>query len=98
MKLIYKIISNTLYTKTIIASPKLTLDYNNYRLDILDRYSQLYTSTLLVDEGFLFFNYIYSTIYNIVPKRYLISFAITRDFFYSFFSIAIDNLDRQPYL
>jgi hypothetical protein len=50
-------------------------------------------STYRVDKSFLFFNYIYSTLYNMTLKRYLISFTITRDFFYSFFSIAKDDLD-----
>lgn len=38
VRLIYKIISdNNKYLKLIIINPKLTLDYNNYSLDILDK-------------------------------------------------------------
>jgi hypothetical protein len=98
VKLIYEIISDIVHVKTITASPKLTLDHDNYRPDILDRCGRPRKSALLADKGYLFFDHIYSTVYNTAPKRYLTSFYITRDFFYSFFSTAVDDLDRQPSL
>jgi hypothetical protein len=39
VKLIYKIIKDVLYIKTIIANFKLTLNYNNCKLEILNKYS-----------------------------------------------------------
>jgi hypothetical protein len=100
VRLIYEIISNNnKYLEPIAIKPELTLNHNNYRPDILDKYSQLnrsswpHTSAFLLDKGNLFFNYIYSTLYNMAPKRYLTSFTITQDFFYSFFSTATNNLD-----
>jgi hypothetical protein len=87
------IISKIAHVKTVTITPKLTSDHDNCKPDILDRCSLPRTSALKADEGYLFFNYIYLTLYNTTPKRYLTSFAITQDFFHSFFSIAKDNLD-----
>jgi hypothetical protein len=53
------------------------------------------TSAFEADEGYLFFDHIYSTSYDTTPKRYLTSFAITRDFFHSFFGTAEDDLDQH---
>jgi hypothetical protein len=100
VRLIYEIISNNnKHLKLIVINPKLTLDYNNYRLNIPDKRGQLdrcgrpYISALLLDKGYLFFDYIYSTLYNIAPRRYLTLFTIIQDFFYSFFGTAADDLD-----
>jgi hypothetical protein len=77
----------------VTATLKLTLDHNNYRLKLFNKCSIPRTSALLADKSFFFFNLIYSTLYNIILKRYLTLFAITQDFFYSFFSTAKDNLN-----
>jgi hypothetical protein len=83
VRLIYEIISNNnKYLELIVIKPELTLDYNNYRPDILDKRGRLnrssrpHTSAFLLDKDNLFFNYIYSTLYNTAPKQYLILFAI----------------------
>jgi hypothetical protein len=100
VRLIYEIISNNNeYLKLIVIKPKLTLNYNNYKPDILNKRGRLnrsgrpHISTFLLDKGNLFFNYIYSTLYNMAPKRYLTLFAIIQDFFYSFFNTTINNLN-----
>jgi hypothetical protein len=77
----------------VTATLKLTSNHNNYRLELFDRCGVLRTSALLADKSFLFFDLIYSTLYNMTPKRYLTSFAITRDFFHSFFGTAKDDLN-----
>lgn len=71
--------------------PKLTLDYNNYRIDLLQKFRRPYISTLEADKDYLFFNYIYSYSYNMILRYYLILFTYTQDFFYSFFSTIEDN-------
>ncbi|PVH69165.1 hypothetical protein DL98DRAFT_541837 [Cadophora sp. DSE1049] len=63
-------------------------------IKLSDKCGRPRTSALLVDEGFLFFDHIYSTLYDTTPKRYLTSFAITRDFFHSFFGTTEDDLDQ----
>jgi hypothetical protein len=90
----------------ITAALELTSDCENSRPDISDKYSRpdilyrygrLYGSTLEADKGCLFFNYIYSTLYDTIPKQYLILFAIIQDFFYSFFGTAKDDLDQPNF-
>jgi hypothetical protein len=105
VRLIYEIISDdNEYLEPIVINPELTSDRNNYSSDILDKRGRLdrsgrpHTSAFLSDEGNLFFDHIYSTSYDTAPKRYLTSFAITRDFFHSFFGTAADDLDQQSSL
>ena len=93
VKLIYEIISDIACVEPIAALPKLSSDYDNCRPDISDRCGRLRVSALRADESYLFFDYIYSFLYDITSKRYLILFAITRDFFHSFFGTAEDDLD-----
>ena len=93
MKLIYKIIGDIIRVKVVTTTLELTLAYNNYRPDILDRYSRPRVSALKADKGYLFFNYIYSTLYDTIPRQYLTLFTITRDFFHSFFGTTKDDLD-----
>jgi hypothetical protein len=78
----------------VTTTPKLTSNHDNYRLDISDRCGQPRTSALEADKGYLFFDHIYSTSYNTTPKRYVTSFAITQDFFHSFFGTTEDDLDQ----
>ena len=74
-------------------APELTLDYENSKLDKLDRYGRPRTNAFQANEGYLFFNYIYSILYDTTPKQYLTLFAVTRDFFYSFFGIIKNDLN-----
>jgi len=83
VRLIYEIISdNNKHLKLIAINLELTLDYNNYRPDILDKRGRLdrcsrpYISALLSDKGYLFFDHIYSTLYDMAPRRYLTLFTI----------------------
>lgn len=94
VQLIYQIIGDPEYPEAVTIAPELTSDHDNCRPELSDRCGRPRTSALLADEGFLFFDHIYSTSYDTTPKRYLTSFAVTRDFFHSFFGTAEDELDR----
>lgn len=94
VQLIYQIIGDIAHLETVTTAPELTSDHGNGRLDISDRCGRPRASTLQADENYLFFDHIYSTSYDTTPKRYLTSFAVTRDFFHSFFGTAEDDLDR----
>jgi hypothetical protein len=94
VQLIYQIIGDIARAETVTTAPELTSDHENGRPDASDRCGRPRASALQADEGFLFFDHIYSTSYDTTPKRYLTSFAVTRDFFHSFFGTAEDELDR----
>jgi hypothetical protein len=81
----------------VTTAPKLSSDHENIRPDLSDRHGIPRTSAYRADKSFLFFDHIYSTLYDTTPKRYLTSFAITRDFFHSFFGIAEDDLDQPTF-
>jgi Protein of unknown function (DUF3723) len=95
VKLIYELIGDIAYAETVTNIPELTSNHENRRPDISDRCGRPRVSVLQADEGYLFFDHIYSTSYDTSPKRYLTSFAITRDFFHSFFGTAEDDLDQH---
>jgi len=106
VQLIYQIIGDPECGETMTAAPELTSDRENGRPDISDkcgrpdisyRCGRPHSSALQADEGCIFFDHIYSTSYDIAPKRYLTSFAITRDFFHSFFGTAEDDLDQPNF-
>ncbi|KAF4630047.1 hypothetical protein G7Y89_g8099 [Cudoniella acicularis] len=106
VQLIYQIIGDLECGETMTAAPELTSDREDGRPDISDKYSRPdisyrygrpHDSALQADEGCLFFDYIYLTSYDTTPKRYLTSFAITRDFFHSFFGTAKDDLDQPNF-
>jgi hypothetical protein len=106
VQLIYQIIGDLECGETMTAAPELTSDHENGRPDISDkcgrpdisyRCGRPHDSALQADEGCLFFDYIYSTSYDTAPKRYLTSFAVTRDFFHSFFGTAEDDLDQPKF-
>lgn len=97
VQLIYQIIGNPECGETMTAAPELTSNRENGRPDISYKCGRPHSNALQADEGCLFFNHIYSTSYNIAPKRYLTSFAITRDFFHSFFGTAKDDLDQPNF-
>jgi len=94
VQLIYQIIGDPEFPEPVMTAPELTSDHDNCRPELSDRCGRPRTSTLLADEGFLFLGHIYSTLYDTTPKRYLTSFAITRDFFHSFFGTTEDDLDQ----
>ena len=96
-ELIYEIIGDIPRVETVKGKPELTSDHENCRPDIADRCGRPRASALEADEGYLFIDYIYSTSYDTTPKRYLTSFAITRDFFHSFFGTAEDDLDYHGF-
>jgi len=97
VELIYEIIGDIPRVETVKGKPELTSDHYNYRPDISDRCGRPRASALEADEGYLFIDHIYSTSYDTTPKRYLTSFAITRDFFHSFFGTAKDDLDQHGF-
>lgn len=94
VQLIYQIIGDIARAETVTTAPELTSDHENGRPDASDRCGRPRASALQADGGYLFFDHIYSTSYDTTPKRYLTSFAVTRDFFHSFFGTAEDELDR----
>jgi hypothetical protein len=96
-KLIQQIIGDIAHVETITTAPELTSDRENGRPDISDRCGRPRASAFQADEGYLFFDHIYSTSYDTAPKRYLTSFAVTRDFFHSFFGTAEDDLDKPNF-
>lgn len=78
------------------ASPELISDVDNCKPDISNGCGRPRLGALQADEGYLLLDYIYSTSYDTAPKRYLTSFAVTRDFFHGFFGTMQDDLDQQP--
>ena len=97
VQLIYQIIGDPECPEAVTIAPELTSDHDNCRPELSDRCGMPRTSALLADKSFLFFDHIYSTSYDTTPKRYLTSFAITRDFFHSFFGTAEDDLDQPTF-
>ncbi|KAH8586641.1 hypothetical protein B0O99DRAFT_695313 [Bisporella sp. PMI_857] len=95
VKLIYEIIGDIARVEAKTTSLELTSDHENRRSDISDKCSRPCLSVFQADECYLFFDSIYSTLYDTTPRRYFTSFAITRDFFQSFFGTAENDLDRQ---
>ena len=94
----YSLIGEFPVLENLTASPELTSDHENSRPTLSDRCGRPRTSALQMDEANLFFDYIYSTSYDTTPKRYLTSFAITRDIFLNFFGDAEDDLDQHTTL
>jgi len=90
-----QLINNVLYAQRIRVVPKLTLDYNNCKSNIFDRCNRLYDQSFQANEKSLFLDYIYSNSYSYISRRYLISFAVKRDFFYSFFDFEENDLDQE---
>jgi hypothetical protein len=97
VKLINEIIGDIARVEAVITTPELTSAYDNCRPDISDRCGRPRVGALQSDEDYLFFDHIYSTSYDTTPRQYLTSFAITRDFFHSFFGTAEDDLDQPNF-
>ncbi|KAH8745416.1 hypothetical protein F5882DRAFT_111163 [Hyaloscypha sp. PMI_1271] len=94
VQLMYQVLPHPEYPGATTTTPELTSDHDNGRPDIIDRCGRPRTSAFQADEGYLFFDHIYSTSYETTPKRHLTSFAVTRDFFHSFFGTAEDELEQ----
>ncbi|KAL9631872.1 MAG: hypothetical protein Q9164_005658 [Protoblastenia rupestris] len=84
------------YVKRGLAAPELTSDHEGCGSDISDRCGRPWERSFQADEESLFLEHIYFTSYSTVPKRYLTSFAVKRDFFRAFFGSEEDDLDQQP--
>ncbi len=74
------------YVKRGLVIPVLTSDYEV-------GCGRRWERSFQVDEKSLFLDHIYSTSCSAVPKRYLTSFAVKRDFFRAFFASGEDDLD-----
>lgn len=91
-----QLFSDVPYDKKELVAPVLTSDYEGCGSDISDRCGRPWERSFQADEESLFLEHIYSTSYSTVPKRYLTSFAVKRDFFRAFFGSEEDDLDQQP--
>jgi len=91
-----QLFSDVPYVKEELIAPALTSDCEGCGSDISDRCGRPRERSFQADEGSLFLEHIYSTSYSTVPKRYLTSFAVKRDFFRAFFGSEEDDLDQQP--
>lgn len=91
-----QLFSDVPYVKKELVAPVLTSDYEGCGSDISDRCGRPWERSFQADEESLFLEHIYSTSCSTVPKRYLTSFAVKRDFFRAFFGSEEDDLDQQP--
>ncbi len=90
------LMSDVPYAERMRVVPELTSDHDGCGSDISDRCGRPYDQSFQADQESLFLDYIYSTSYTRVSKRYLTSFAVKRDFFHSFFGSEEDDLDQEP--
>jgi hypothetical protein len=93
-----QLIGDVPYVERMKVTPKLTSDHDDCGSDISDRCGRPRDHSFQADEESLFLDHIYSTSYSTLPKRYLTSFGIKRDFFHSFFGSEADDLDQRPHL
>ena len=77
--------------------PELTSDHDGCESDISDRCGRPYDQYFHANQESLFLDYIYSSSYSQVLKRYLTTFAVKQDFFHSFFGQEEDDLDQGPH-
>jgi len=90
------LMSDVPHAERMRVVPELTSDHDGCGSDISDRCGRPYDQSFQADQESLFLDYIYSAAYTRVPKRYLTSFAVKRDFFHSFFGSEEDDLDQEP--
>ena len=90
-----QLIRDVPYSERPKVDPELTSDQDDCGSDISNRCGRPYEQYFQADQESLFADYIYWKPYNTVPKRYLTSFAVKRDFFLSFFGTDEDEFDRQ---
>ena len=90
-----QLIGDVPYSERPKVFPELTSDDDDCGSDISNRCGRPYEQYFQADQESLFPDYIYPKPYSPVPKRYLTSFAVKRDFFHSFFGSEEDEFDRQ---
>jgi hypothetical protein len=90
-----QLMSDVPYAERMRVVPELTSDHESCGSDISDRCGRPYDQAFQADQENLFLHHIYSNSYSRIPKRYLTSFAVKRDFFHSFFGSEEDDLDRE---
>lgn len=93
-----QLIGDVSYVERMKVTPELTSDHDDCESNISDRCGRPRDHSFQADEESLFLDHIYSTFYSTLPKRYLTSFGIKRDFFHSFFGSEADDLDQRPHL
>ena len=76
--------------------PELTSDHDDCGSDISSRCGIPFEKSFLADRQYLFLNHIYPNSSSITPKRYLTSFNVKRDFFYSFFGTMEEGPSSNP--
>ena len=91
-----QLMSDVPYAERMRVVPELTSDHDGCGPDTSDRCGRPYNRSLQADQESLFLDHIYFNSYSSIPKRYLTSFAVKRDFFHSFFGSEENDLDREP--
>ena len=89
--------SNVSYAEKMKVTPELTSDHNGCGSNISDPCGKPYDQSFQADQESLILDYIYSSSYDHVPKRYLTNFAVKRDFFHSFCGFKEDDLDQKAH-
>ncbi|KAL2056560.1 hypothetical protein ABVK25_002954 [Lepraria finkii] len=93
-----QLMSDVPYAVRMRVVPELTSDHDGCGSNISDRWGRPYDQAFEADQESLFLDYIYFSPYGNVPKRYLTTFAVKRDFFRSFFGSEEDDLDRETHV
>lgn len=91
-----QLLSDVPYLERVTVAPELTSDHDDCGSHISDRCGRPWEHSFQADEESLFLDHIYSNSYSTLPKRYLTSFAVKRDFFRAFFGSEEDDLDQHP--
>jgi len=90
-----QLLSDVPYVEKGTATPGLASNHDGCGQDISDRCGRPKEHSFQADEESLFLDHIYSSSYCTLPKQYLTSFAVKRDFFRAFFGSKEDDLDQQ---
>ena len=80
-----QLIGDVPHADKVRVVPELSSDHDDCGSDISLRCGRPYDQSFQADQESLFLDHIYSSSYSRVPKRYLTTFAVKRDFFHSFF-------------
>ncbi|KAL9122018.1 MAG: hypothetical protein Q9187_001422 [Circinaria calcarea] len=91
-----QLLSDVPYLERVTVASELTSDHDDCGSHISDRCGRPWEHSFQADEESLFLNHIYLNSYSTLPKRYLTSFAVKRDFFRAFFVSEEDDLDQHP--
>ena len=87
IQVIYTILYSITEKKAAAKILKLIFNYDNCGFNIVNRYKIFFEKFFLADRQYLFLQYLYLNLYSITLKRYLTSFDVKRNIFYSFFGI-----------